>query len=80
MSGVRSSAEMKVRQALGRALERDPGDLADDVELAGLVAESFALVETVITLQEDLAIRLVQEDLRDVTTVGELIRVCADRL
>ena len=31
-------------------------------------------------LQEDLGIRLVQEDLRNVKTVGDLIAVCAPRL
>lgn len=37
---------------LGRALERDPEELGDDVGLKTLGAESFALVETVINFQE----------------------------
>ena len=55
-------------------------ELADQTLLNDLVAKSFALIETVINLQEDLDIRLVQEDLRDVITVGDLVRVCSQRL
>ena len=50
------------------------------IDPKNLVAESFALIETVIDLQEELGIRLLQEDLRDVETVGDLVRVCAERL
>ena len=80
MNAAPSPGETSVKQALGHALGRRLEELGDDVELANLVAESFALVETVINLQEDLGIRLVQDDLRDVRTVGDLVRVCADRL
>ena len=55
-------------------------ELADQTLLNDLVAESFALIETVINLQEDRDIRLVQEDLRDVITAGDLVRVCSQRL
>jgi len=72
--------EAKIKQALGNSLERKPEDLDDDTVLKNLVAESFALIETVINLQEDLGIRLVQDDLRDVKTVGDLVQVCARRL
>ena len=80
MKTALSTGEESVKQALGRALGREPEELGDDVELASLVAESFALIETVINLQEDLSIRLVQDDLREVRTVGDLVRVCANRL
>lgn len=76
---IESNGE-KVRKALGKSLGRKPEELGDDVALTDLVAESFALIETVINLQEDLNFRLVQEDLRDVKTVGDLLRVCAQRL
>ena len=72
--------EAKVKQALGNSLKRKPEDLGDDTVLKDLVAESFALIETVINLQEDLSIRLVQDDLRDVKTVGDLVKVCAQQL
>ena len=69
-----------MKQALGVSLKRPIEELADQTLLNDLVAESFALIETVINLQEDLDIRLVQEDLRDVITVGDLVRVCSQRL
>jgi len=75
-----SSNGARIKQALGKSLNRGPDELEDDIVLTELVAESFALIETVINLQEDLNIRLVQEDLRDVKTVGDLVRVCAGRL
>ena len=80
MTTTLASNGEKVREALGKSLNREPVELSDDVVLTDLVAESFALSETVINLQEDLNFRLVQEDLRDVKTVGDLLRVCAQRL
>jgi len=80
MTTTVSSKGERVREALGKSLNRKPGELRDDIVLTDLVAESFALIETVINLQEDLNFRLVQEDLRDVKTVGDLLQVCAQRL
>ena len=70
----------KVKQALADALKRPSQDLDDETVLTILVAESFALIETVIRLQEELDVRLVQEDLREVRTVGDLVNVFADRM
>ncbi|NCF29056.1 MAG: hypothetical protein GWP69_16855 [Gammaproteobacteria bacterium] len=75
-----SGDDTKIKQALGQSLKRSSKELEDDILLNDLVAESFALIETVINLQEELNIRLVQEDLRDVKTVGDLVQVCAKRL
>ncbi len=75
-----STKELRIKQALGQSLDRKSEKLGDDIALKLLVAESFALIETVIDLQEELGIRLLQEDLRDVKTVGDLVRVCAERL
>lgn len=75
-----SSDDTRIKQALGQSLKRSSEELEDDILLNDLVAESFALIETVINLQEELNIRLVQEDLRDVKTVGDLVQVCAKRL
>ena len=80
MTTTLSSNDAMVKQALGESLKRGFEELEDDILLTDLVAESFALIETVINLQEDLNIRLVQEDLRDVKTVGDLVRVCSQRL
>jgi acyl carrier protein len=80
MTGANSTNGARIKQALGKSLNRECEELDDDIMLNELVAESFALIETVINLQEDLNIRLVQEDLRDVKTVGDLVRVCSARL
>ena len=80
MTTTISSNDAKVKKALGKSLKRTSDELEDHIVLTDLVAESFALIETVINLQEDLNIRLVQEDLRDVNTVGDLVTVCAQRL
>ena len=80
MNTTLSANDAKVKQALGMSLKRPMEELEDHILLNDLVAESFALIETVINLQEDLDIRLVQEDLRDVKTVGDLVRVCSRRL
>jgi acyl carrier protein len=80
MTTAVSARELRIKQALAQALDREPEDLGNDIELNSLVAESFALIETVISLQEELSIRLLQEDLRGVKTVGDLVSVCAERL
>lgn len=70
----------KARRAVADALGRPIGDLDDERVLTELVVESFALVEAVIRVQESLGIHLIQEDLRAVSTVGDLVAVCAARL
>jgi acyl carrier protein len=80
MSNTVCANTKRVRQALVKSLGRDGMELDDNMVLTDLVAESFALIETVINLQEKLKIRLVQDDLRDVKTVGDLLSVCAKRL
>ena len=48
--------------------------MGDDVTLLSLVQESFLLVQLVIELEEEFGARLVQEDLQDVKTVGDLVK------
>ena len=64
-----------VRAKIGGFLKRPPAELTDVAVLTDLVAESFVLVEMVIELQEDLGVRLMHDDLKDVKTVGDLLRV-----
>jgi acyl carrier protein len=47
--------------------------LGDDVLLSNLVTDSFLLVDMVIELQEEFGVFLVQEDLKTVKSVGDLI-------
>lgn len=49
--------------------------LSNDTVLTELVIESFFLIEMLLALQEDFNIVLVQDDIGDVTTVGELVAV-----
>ena len=47
----------------------------ESMNLTDLVQESFILIELVIELQEQFKIRLHQEDLTDVKTLGNLLDV-----
>ena len=66
-----------VKRRLADFLGRPGEPLADDLLLANLVHESFVLIQLVMDLQEEFGARLVQDDLRDVRTVGDLARVVA---
>jgi acyl carrier protein len=68
---------VKRRMAL---LLRQPVERIDDQSmLTEVVAESLLLVEMVIEMQEQLGVRLVQADLKDVKTVGDLTRLFEER-
>ena len=64
-----------VRAQMARLLNHPVEKLRDDVELMDLVSDSMILVNMVIELQEDLRVRLVQQDLKDVRSVGDLLGV-----
>ena len=50
--------------------------LADESSnLTDLVHESFILIELVIALQEEFQVRLVQDDLQEVKSLGQLLDV-----
>ncbi len=65
-----------VKIKIASLLRQPPATLRDETALTDLATDSFALVEIVIELQEELGVRLVQEDLKDVKSVGDLIRLC----
>ena len=65
----------QVKEKMASCLRQPIFKLQDGTVLTDLVAESFILVEMVIELQEEFGVRLVQEDLKDVKTVGDLIQV-----
>lgn len=69
----------KVKEKMGDFLRQPVSKLEDDIMLTNLVAESFALVEMVIELQEEFGVRLVQEDLKNVKTVGDLTELFESR-
>ena len=62
-----------VKAKMGAFLKVPLGRLQDDAALSDLVHESFLLVQLAIELQEEFNARLVQEDLKDVRTVRDLI-------
>jgi acyl carrier protein len=69
----------KVKEKIADFLRQPVSKLEDDTALTSLVAESFALVEMVIELQEEFGVRLVQEDLKNVKTVGDLTELFESR-
>ena len=70
----------EVRAKIAEFLQHPVKKLQDDVILTDLVTDSMILVNMVIELQEDFSIRLVQEDLKDVKTVGQLLEIFAHKM
>ncbi len=68
-----------LRENIASFLRQPVAKITDERLLSDLVTQSFMLVEMIIELQEELGIRLVQEDLKDVRTVGDLVRVIERR-
>jgi acyl carrier protein len=62
-----------VKRRMAAFLKLPEERLADDALLASLVHESFVLIQLVMDLQEEFGARLVQDDLRDVQTVAQLV-------
>jgi len=71
-------AEIKAKMA--ELLSQPVDALGDDIELTSLVNSSFVLVEMIIEMQEEFDVRFTQQEVTDVTTVGQLVKVFADRL
>jgi acyl carrier protein len=66
-------ADPALLDAIARQLGLPPGAVQADQRLADLVPSSFSLVELLIELQEQHGIRLAQDDLRSLVTVGDLV-------
>lgn len=65
----REKAKSRMAEFLKRPVE------SEDASLTSLVVDSFILIEMVMDLQETFQFRLVQEDLAEVRTVGDLLNV-----
>jgi acyl carrier protein len=65
----------KVKAKMSGLIRQPIEKLKDDAVLTDLVSQSLLLVEMVIELQEEFSVRLVQDDLKDVKTVGDLTRL-----
>ena len=61
-----------VKDRVAAFLKVPARDIPDDMALSRLIADSFMIVELMIELEETCGIRLSQEDVKHVKTVGEL--------
>jgi len=68
-----------VKEQIATFLKQPVSRLQDDTSLTSLVVESFILVEMIIDLQDAFGLRLVQEDMKDVKTVGDLTQLFVSR-
>jgi len=66
-----------VRHRIAETLQLPLAKLTDDRLLTDVVAESFAMVEMVIDLQEEFGIRLDQAELKQLKTVADLTALVA---
>ena len=69
----------EIKEKIASFLRQPVAKMKDNALLADLVTESFVLIEMIIELQEELGIHLVQEDLKYVKTVGDLIDLLESR-
>lgn len=65
-------SKQEFREKIAAILRIPPDKVQDDCALTDLVSDSFALVDMVVELQEELACRLTQENLKNVRTVDDL--------
>lgn len=65
----------KIKARISEVLNVPLEKVTDDVALQDLVMDSFILIDMVIDLQNSFQVRLDQEDLIPVKTVGDLLSV-----
>jgi acyl carrier protein len=68
-----------VKREMSELLKQPIARLKDDMLLSDVVSESFVLIETVIELQETFGVRLIQDDMRHVRTVGDLVLLLTEK-
>jgi acyl carrier protein len=68
-----------IKQRISATLQIPIAKLKDDAMIADIVTESFAVVEMVIDLQEEFGIRLGQDDLKTIRTIGSLTSLIEER-
>jgi acyl carrier protein len=69
-----------IKARMCRLLKLSEARVPDDAVLTDIVSDSFMLVETFIELQDEFGLRLTQQDLGGVQTVGQLLQLFVDRL
>lgn len=66
----------KLKEKIAEFIKKPVSFLKEETVLTDLVAESFALIEMLIELQEEFEVRFfVQEDLKRIKTLGDLIQL-----
>ena len=68
-----------VVEELGKLAEVETGDLTPEARLEDLDIDSLDLVELGQVVEERYGIQLEREDMKDVTTVGDVIGVIVSR-
>ena len=68
-----------IKERIAQSLHISRAKLQDEALVSDIVTESFAVVEMVIDLQEEFGIRLGQEDLKTIKTIGALTHLIAER-
>jgi acyl carrier protein len=63
----------EIRKSMANILRIPVTRIEDNAVLTDLVTDSFALIDMVIELQDEYDVVLVQNDLKDVKTVGDLL-------
>jgi acyl carrier protein len=54
-------------------------DMSNDAVLTDMVAESFVLIEMLMSLQDELGVIINQEDIQHVSTIGDLVKVFVEK-
>jgi len=70
-----------VRSVAQRLLDVDPGQVQETTSFVDdLAVDSLALVEYAMALEDELHVRLAEEDLAETRTVGQLVDLLSDRV
>jgi acyl carrier protein len=76
---MKTFQEADVNHAIAEVLRLPAERVVDEARLSDLVTDSFVLVELVVELQELFGVHFVREDLTDVLTVGDVVKLIVQR-
>ena len=71
----------RVRAALAKGLGVDTGAVTPEARFdEDLDADSLDLVEAALAVEEDLGVKIEDEEMRDIRTVGDAVNLVASKL
>jgi len=73
------TTEDSIKQIMSTYLKTSYGDMSNDAVLTDMVAESFVLIEMLMSLQDELGVIINQEDIQHVATIGDLVKVFVEK-